>query len=113
MIHRLNNGPNDDNVANGDNEFNNDNDANGDKCENGSNVDSCNSGANGDNDDSKETMMIHRFIPFLIIHHSSCGLVLASRLMKENKAGYTATLVACGWAGAVLEKVTKTFGREQ
>ena len=23
-----------------------------------------------------------------------------------NKAGYTATLVACGWAGAVLEKVT-------
>ena len=22
-----------------------------------------------------------------------------------NKAGYTATLVACGWAGAVLEKV--------
>ena len=24
-----------------------------------------------------------------------------------NKAGYTATLVACWWAGAVLEKVTK------
>ena len=25
---------------------------------------------------------------------------------NENKAGYTATLVACGWAGAGLEKVT-------
>ena len=25
---------------------------------------------------------------------------------SENKAGYTATLVACGWAGAVVEKVT-------
>ena len=33
--------------------------------------------------------------------------------VERNKAGYTATLVACGWAGAVLEKVTKTFGQEQ
>ena len=30
-----------------------------------------------------------------------------------NKAGYTATQVACGWAGAVLEKVTRAFGQEQ
>ena len=29
----------------------------------------------------------------------------------KNKAGYTATLVACGWAGAVLEKVTGASGR--
>ena len=29
-----------------------------------------------------------------------------------NKAGYTATPVACGWAGAVLEKVTRPFGQE-
>ena len=29
-----------------------------------------------------------------------------------NKAGYTATLVACGWAGAVLEKVTLASGQE-
>ena len=29
-----------------------------------------------------------------------------------NKAGYTATTVACGWAGAVFE-VTKAFGHEQ
>ena len=27
-----------------------------------------------------------------------------------NKAGYTATVVACGWAGAVLEKVTRASG---
>ena len=28
-----------------------------------------------------------------------------------NKAGYTATPVACGWAGAVIE-LTKAFGQE-
>ena len=32
--------------------------------------------------------------------------------LKVNKAGYTATLVACGWAGAVLEKVTRASGQE-
>merc|ERR1719282_506351 len=30
----------------------------------------------------------------------------------DNKAGYTATPVACGWAGAVIE-VTRSFGQEQ
>ena len=30
-----------------------------------------------------------------------------------NKAGYTATLVACGWAGAVIEEATGAFGQEQ
>ena len=29
-----------------------------------------------------------------------------------NKAGYTATEVACGWAGAIFE-VTRPFGQEQ
>ena len=29
----------------------------------------------------------------------------------SNKAGYTATPVACGWAGAVKEKVTGVFGQ--
>ena len=29
-----------------------------------------------------------------------------------NKAGYTATKVACGWAGAIFE-VTRLFGQEQ
>ena len=28
------------------------------------------------------------------------------------KQGYTATLVACGWAGAVLERVTRASGQE-
>ena len=32
--------------------------------------------------------------------------------MNENKAGYTATEVACGWAGAIFE-VKRLFGREQ
>ena len=31
---------------------------------------------------------------------------------KSNKAGYTATLVASGRAGAVLEKVTRVSGQE-
>ena len=35
-----------------------------------------------------------------------------SRKFGENKAGYTATLVACGWAGAIFE-VTRPFGQEQ
>ena len=30
----------------------------------------------------------------------------------HNKAGYRATLVACGWAGAVLEKVTRASEQE-
>ena len=35
-------------------------------------------------------------------------------LVKQegNKAGYTATEVACGWAGAIFE-VTRPFGQEQ
>ena len=41
------------------------------------------------------------------------GQSRASTSTKENnKAGYTATLVACGWAGAVLEKVTRASGQE-
>ena len=32
---------------------------------------------------------------------------------NKNKAGYAATLVACGWAGAVLEKVIRASGQEQ
>ena len=36
----------------------------------------------------------------------------AASLALVNKAGYKATLVACGWAGAVLEKVTRGSGQE-
>ena len=32
--------------------------------------------------------------------------------LDENKAGFTATEVACGWAGAIFE-VTRPFGQEQ
>ena len=32
--------------------------------------------------------------------------------MKYNKAVYTATEVACEWAGAIFE-VTRSFGQEQ
>ena len=31
----------------------------------------------------------------------------------DNKAGYIPTLVACGWAGIVMEKVTGAFGLGQ
>ena len=40
-----------------------------------------------------------------------CGRKSKGR-KKENKAGYTATLVACGGAGAVQEKVTGASGQE-
>ena len=33
-------------------------------------------------------------------------------LFFSNKAGYTATPVACRWAGAIIE-VSGTFGQEQ
>ena len=33
--------------------------------------------------------------------------------MLKNKAGYTASPVACKWAGAVLAKVTRASGLEQ
>ena len=39
-------------------------------------------------------------------------LVFGMVVKSNDKAGYTATLVACGWAGAVLEKVTRAFGQE-
>ena len=34
------------------------------------------------------------------------------RKIKKNKAGYTATPDACGWAGTIFE-VTRAFGQEQ
>ena len=36
----------------------------------------------------------------------------ANPIWSENKAGYAATLVVCGWAGALLEKVTRASGQE-
>ena len=37
--------------------------------------------------------------------------IIKTNFMR-NKAGYTAILVACGWAGAVLEKVIRASGQE-
>ena len=36
----------------------------------------------------------------------------AASNIELNKAGYTATEVACGWAGAIIG-VTRPFGQEQ
>ena len=33
--------------------------------------------------------------------------------LSENKAVYTATEVACGWAGAVIKKAIEAIGQEQ
>ena len=32
---------------------------------------------------------------------------------EKNKAGYTATLVACWWAGAVMKKANHAFRQVQ
>ena len=33
--------------------------------------------------------------------------------VDQNEAGYKATLVTYGWAGAELKKVTRAYGQEQ
>ena len=42
----------------------------------------------------------------------SSGSDLYMSILYINKAGYTATEVACGWAGAIFE-VARPFGQEQ
>ena len=34
-------------------------------------------------------------------------------IVQSNKAVYTATEVACGWAGAVIKKAIQAIGQEQ
>ena len=51
-------------------------------------------------------------ILIVAISISFARLLKKSDVLLKNKAGYTATPVACGWAGAVIE-VTRSFGREQ
>ena len=36
----------------------------------------------------------------------------ADHRIRDNKAGYTATPVACGRAGVTLEMITRAFGQE-
>ena len=43
---------------------------------------------------------------------NKCVLGFATNTLVYNKARYTTTLVACGWAGAVLEKVTRASEQE-
>ena len=38
--------------------------------------------------------------------------VISNHSLLKNKAGYTATPVACGWEGAIFE-VSGTFGQAQ
>ena len=63
----------------------------------------------------KKSSNLLNYDPFLFICNFLRG---AKNLMGFighllwNKAGYTATPVACGWAGAVME-VTRSFGQEQ
>ena len=45
-----------------------------------------------------------------LIYRYNIFEISCSRL--RNKAGYTATPVVCGWAGAIIE-VSGTFGQEQ
>ena len=50
--------------------------------------------------------------PIFITVHMILFNVFYKVMIKSNKARYTATLVACGWAGAVLKKVTRASGQE-
>ena len=45
-----------------------------------------------------------------ILHMPKRGGKTEKQMRSENKAGYTATPVACEWAGAVFE-VTQSFGQ--
>ena len=48
-----------------------------------------------------------------LLHYPPPLKIPVSRLrMTGNKAGYTATPVACGWAGAIIE-ITPSFGQER
>ena len=47
-----------------------------------------------------------------IKYATACVFSLLLKVLFQNKVGYTATLVACGWAGAVMEKVILASGQE-
>ena len=49
---------------------------------------------------------------FFVVRARLTRLKIEIAPMKKNKAGYTATEVACGWVGAIFE-VTGPFGQEQ
>ena len=43
---------------------------------------------------------------------NNSAMAMDETASKQNKAGYTATEGACGWAGAIFE-ATPSFGQEQ
>ena len=49
--------------------------------------------------------------PCFLIHKITDTQTHRSGGLMKNKAGYTATLVACGWAGAMMENSLGHFGR--
>ena len=48
----------------------------------------------------------------MLLHRKRSIAIGAIQVREINKAGYTATPVAFGWAGAIIE-VSGTFGQEQ
>ena len=47
-----------------------------------------------------------------VAYDQVCSSISWVVCISYNKAGYTATPVACGWAGTVIE-VTRSLGQEQ
>ena len=70
------------------------------------------------NDNVVWNWILHNLVfdkPFsqqLLFRITRCYPLFFSPSLLQNKAGYTATPVACGWAGVVIE-VTRSFGQEQ
>ena len=67
----------------------------------------------------KQILVVHHCLslnfPVIVLSESS-GLIFLSLnegFPEKNKAGYMATLVACGWAGAVIDKATGVFWQGQ
>ena len=54
-------------------------------------------------------VVVTGFFSFIVLIKT---MLLRNCHPNKNKAGYTATEVACGWAGAIFE-VTGLFGEEQ
>ena len=57
-------------------------------------------------------MVMILFGPVVPLYEDEIRVPFPDWVKKDNKAGSTATPVACGWAGAILE-VTRPFGQEQ
>ena len=63
--------------------------------------------------DLEDENIFHLFIPrILIMHNLFRKNRKKKKKTKKNKTGYTATPVACGWAGAIFE-VSGVFGQER